>query len=477
MRVMVINPPRVDGCTVVREERFEHRDMGSCYPPLSHLHVAGALEAAGHTVLLLDANGRNLTLDQVKLEMDTFRPQAVFARVAFDCQCEDVAVLRHARETHGALTLTRCKIIAEADAVLDSFLTRFPFINFFLLAEPDAVVVKVLEVHAAGRPKSETLGAAWLESGTVQRTALPEPESILDRLPPPAWHLLPSLAPYHTGILESPFAVIQTTRGCPFGCEFCAYRRNRIRYHSPETVIAEIRMLHERFGLRSFLLFDDVVGLDKPRFSRLLDLLIDARLNLTWACCTRADLLTDEDARKMKAAGCVEVAVGIESGDSEVLARTRKNITLDQIREAARICHEQGLLFYAMCILGLPGETRDSVRATCRFLREINPFYTQVCFSTPLPNTPNYKWYKENGYLLTEDWSRYSSLYPEPVVRTEALTAEDLSSLRRWMYRRLLLRPRWWLSQIRPLDWRWNVRGARLLAERIIALARRKAVR
>jgi radical SAM superfamily enzyme YgiQ (UPF0313 family) len=236
-------------------------------------------------------------------------------------------------------------------------------------------------------------------------------------------------------------------------------------------------MLRERFGLRSFLLFDDVVGLDPERFTRLLDLMIEARFGMEWACCTRADLLTDAHARKMKAAGCVEVAVGIESGDPDVLARTRKNITLDQVRDAARICRENGLLFYAMCIIGLPGETRDSVRATCRFLKEINPFYTQVCFSTPLPNTPNYTWYKEHGFLLTEDWTRYSSLYPDPVVRTEALSAAELSELRRWMYRRLLLRPRWWLSQIRPLDWRWNLRGARKLAGRLIALAGRRVVR
>jgi radical SAM superfamily enzyme YgiQ (UPF0313 family) len=477
MRVMVINPPRVDGCPVVREERFEHRDMGSCYPPLSHLHVAGALEAAGHTVQLLDANGLDLPLDAVRRAMDAFQPEAVFARVAFDCQAADAEVLRYAREVHGALTLTRCKIIAEAEPVLRSFLEQFPFVDLFTLAEPDAVLAAALETRIAGRPRESIPGVAWLENGTLRRTAIPEPESQLDLLPPPAWHLLPSLAPYHTGVLESPFAVIQTTRGCPFGCEFCAYRRNRIRYHSPERVVGEIRMLRERFGLRSFLLFDDVVGLDPERFTRLLDLMIEARFGMEWACCTRADLLTDAHARKMKAAGCVEVAVGIESGDPDVLARTRKNITLDQVRDAARICRENGLLFYAMCIIGLPGETRDSVRATCRFLKEINPFYTQVCFSTPLPNTPNYTWYKEHGFLLTEDWTRYSSLYPDPVVRTEALSAAELSELRRWMYRRLLLRPRWWLSQIRPLDWRWNLRGARKLAGRLIALAGRRVVR
>ncbi|MCX7008495.1 MAG: radical SAM protein [Kiritimatiellaeota bacterium] len=472
MRVMIINPPRVGGCTVVREERFEHRDVGSVYPPLSHLQVAAMVERAGHEVQLVDAMGLDLTVAETCARMDAFRPEVVFARVAFDCQQEDPAVLRYAKEKWGALTISRCKIIAEADFVLCQFMATHPFIDLFTLVEPDAIITEVLAAAVEKRPWSSVPGLAYREQGELKTTSVGELCQHLDDLPLPAWQLLPSLAPYHTGILEAPFAVIQTTRGCPFACEFCAYRRNRIRYHSPERVITEIRWLKEHRGLKSFLLFDDVVGLDKERFDRLLHGLIDTRLNLKWACCTRANLLRRDQAQLMKQAGCVEVAVGVESGAPAVLERTRKGVSLTDVEQA-----EAGLLFYAMCIIGLPGETRATVMETYEFIKRIKPFYTQFCFSTPLPNTPNYQWYKSRGFLLTEDWSKYSSLYPEPVIRTEALTAEELSELRHWIYRKLLLRPGYLLSHLRPLDWRWNIQGARKILGRIRALHSKTAIR
>ncbi|MCX6996023.1 MAG: radical SAM protein [Kiritimatiellaeota bacterium] len=477
MKVMIVNPPQVAGCTVVREERFEHRDMGSTYPPLSHLQVAAMVEQAGHEVCLLDAMGQDLTLAEVQRRMDDFRPEVVFARVAFDCQREDSAVLRYAKEKWQALTISRCKIIAEADFVLREFMTQYPFVDLFTLVEPDAVIVDILRARVTQRPWSDVAGIAWRNQDALAVTSIPEPVQDLDRLPLPAWHLLPSLEPYHTGILPAPFAVIQTTRGCPFNCEFCAYRRNRIRYHSPERVLREIRWLKEHRGLKSFVLFDDVVGLDKARFDRLLQQLVDARLGLKWACCTRADLFTLEQARRMKQAGCVEVAIGVESGAPAVLSRTKKGIDLQQVETAAANCRKAGLLFYAMCIIGLPGETKETIAETCRFIHKIRPFYTQFCFSTPLPSTPNYRWYKERGYLLSEDWSKYSSLYPEPVVRTEALTAAELSELRNWIYRKVLLRPGYLFSQVRLLDWKWNITGAWKVWQRIRAVRKKAVVR
>jgi radical SAM superfamily enzyme YgiQ (UPF0313 family) len=476
-RTLVINPPRVDGCTVVREERFEHRDIGSCYPPLSHLQVAAALEAAGVPVTLVDAMGPDLSWEETAARIDAARPEVVFARVAFDCQGPDSRVFAHARSRHGALTVARCKIVAEADAVLDQYLREHPYVDLFVLAEPDAVVVDVVRARAEGRPWSDVPGIAYREGGAIRRTAIPEPPADLDTFPRPAWHLLPTLEPYHTGVLPPPFAIVQTTRGCPFQCRFCAYRRNRIRYHSAERVLDELRWLKASRGLRSFLLFDDVVGLQKGRFEALLRGLIEARLGLKWACCTRADLLTEEQARLMKRAGCVEVAIGVESGAPAVLELAQKGVSLPDIERAARIVKSHRMLFYAMCILGLPGETRETVRETYRFIRRIDPFYTQFCFSTPLPNTPNYAWYKERGFLLTEDWSKYSSLYPDPVVRTEGMTAADLAEMRAWIYRKLLFRPWYLLKKIRPFDWRWNVEGARKIWQRMRAVHSGRAVR
>ncbi len=480
MKVMLINPPRVDGCTVVREERFEHRDIGSCYPPLSLLQTAGEIEAAGYELLFLDANGFNLTNEAVFKKMKEYHPDVVITRIAFDCQPYDYAVIEYAKQECGAITITRCKVIAEAQFVLQQYMQTYPAVDIFLMTEPDAIIVSLLAdlKNNASAGDLHTAGIAVRDAaGTLRITKQPEYPEHLDETALPAWHLLPTLQPYHTGVLESPFATVQTSRGCPYGCQFCAYRKNKYRTYSPQRVVNELKRLITVHGLKTFLFFDDVMGLKKGRLENICRLMIEEKLNLKWSCCTRADLLTAEQLKLMKRAGCEEIAFGIESGAEQVLERTRKGVSKDDIRRAAELCRREGVLFYGMCIIGLPGETWDTVHQTITFIKEINPFYTQFCFSTPLPNTPNYHWYKENGYLLTEDWTKYSSLYPEPVVRTEAMSKEDLIEARTVVYRKLVLRFWYLVSKIRIFDWRWNIQGLKKIMERIIAILKKETVR
>src|SRR5512134_2784905 len=98
MKVAVVNPPRVDGFTVVREERYEHKDVGALYPPLSLLYTAAVVEKAGHEVLLIEANGFDIPLNEVQDRLTAFTPDVVVSRCGFDCQEEDLRVLRFARE-------------------------------------------------------------------------------------------------------------------------------------------------------------------------------------------------------------------------------------------------------------------------------------------------------------------------------------------------------------------------------------------
>ena len=137
----------------------------------------------------------------------------------------------------------------------------------------------------------------------------------------------------------------------------------------------------------------------------------------------------------MRQSGCRELAVGIESGSELILKNINKGVTKDDIRACARACKEADILFYGMTIVGLPGETNETWRETIDFIKEIDPFYTQFCFSTPFPNTDMYGWYEKNNCLNHKDWSQYSPLAPVPVVRTEALTSQDLVRLRQEAYR------------------------------------------
>ena len=245
-----------------------------------------------------------------------------------------------------------------------------------------------------------------------------------------------------------------------------------------ENVITEIKYLKEKFKIKSFLFFDDTLSLKPGRAEEIAKRMIEEKLNdLEWVCCTRANLVTYDMLKIMKQAGMKEIAIGIETGSQKILDNIKKGVALEDIRNVSAWCHKLKILFYGLVIIGLPGETKETVAESVKFIKEIDPFYTQFCFSTPFPNTEIYEDYEKNGYLLTKDWTKYFPLSEEPAVRTETLSAEELKALRNWAYKKLLFRPVYLLKKIRPFDWKWNITGAAKIIDRMLRVLLKKPVR
>jgi radical SAM superfamily enzyme YgiQ (UPF0313 family) len=410
-------------------------------------------------------------------------------RLAFDCQEEDLRVLQTVRTVSpNAITVVRCRIVSDVPELLAQLAAKSE-VDFVLTGEPDSILpllarslssilpqkgpLPTAELHKAA---TETPGLAWFADGALQQSAT-APLMDVVTTPFPAYDLLPSVAPYHTGVFPDHFAMIQTSRGCPFGCAFCAYAAEKYRPRPVEHVCEEIKWLRDKFGVRNLLFFDDILSIQTKGTLELTERMIQEKLGVEWVCCTRANMTDLPSLKKMREAGCLELAVGIESGSETILKNINKGVSKDEIRACATACKQAGILFYGMTIVGLPGETRETMKETVDFIKEIDPFYTQFCFSTPFPNTDMYGWYKERGLLLHEDWSKYSPLSQEPVVRTEALTAEDLKALRKEAYRKIIFRPKYLLSKIRWTDPKWTLQGAAKICARGLALLTGRDVR
>jgi radical SAM superfamily enzyme YgiQ (UPF0313 family) len=479
LKLLLANPPRVNGYAVVREERFEHKDIGSVYPPLSLLYCASVGEQAGWQVELIDANGQDLSLAAVEAKLDSFKPDAVLIRLGFDTQEPDLKVLQAAK-ARGAFCFVRCKIVADVKWLVEKTMQEHPFIDGYFLDEPECLLPALLKALESGQGIAgckDVPGLIFnLDGGQhvgPELSKLPAP----DELPRPAYHLLPSLQAYHTGVMDAPFTVVQTSRGCPYTCSFCSFGKLPWRTRKIEHVLDELDWLQKDFGVHNILFFDDVLTLDMRRTEKLCNGMIERGLQMSWVCCTRANNVTLPLLKLMKQAGCKEIAFGIESGSDEVLEDTTKGVTKDQIRQAAKWCHEAGILFYGLAIIGLPGETETSVQDTIDFINEIEPFYTQFGFCTPFPNTDTYDFFKNKGLLRTEDWSQYFPLADRPVIRTEALDEAALIRLRRKLYWGVLLKPRKLLRAVRLNDWKHNLMGLRKIFGRVAMLARGGAVR
>lgn len=472
MKVLLINPPRVNGYPVVREEKFEHKDIGSVYPPLNLLTLAAMLEKK-HDVSLIDANGFDYSLKQVEHFIKNIKPDVMICRIGFDTQQEDLEVVKSAKK-QGAITIIRNKIISDVTHLKQRMLENNN-IDFFINGELEAVVPALLDAISNGTQYG-VAGVSFIDKGHCVTTKTAKYIEDLDSLPIPAYHLVGTLKPYYSGIYYDCFSAVLSSHGCPYGCTFCAYGRQKCRLRSPEHVIKELIYLKEHYGLKHFLFFDDTFTINRERAIKICDLMIEKQLDLGWSTCTRANLIDDELITVMKKAGCVQIAFGVETGSQVILDNIKKGVKLSEVRQAASLCRTHGIHFSALVILGLPGETEQTINETVNFIKEIDPFYTQFCTAIPFPNTAMYPYYSDNNFIQSSDFSKYCTI-GEPIVRTEELSTDDLIRLRKKAYLSIVLRPSYLIARINWKDWKWTLFAAGSLVKRLFLMFTKNIIR
>ena len=214
--------------------------------------------------------------------------------------------------------------------------------------------------------------------------------SDLDSVPLPARHLLP-INSYGYDIGQQGYATtIITSRGCAFNCVFCSKDvwQKSVRFNSVNYVIEELKSIISDYGIKHFLFLDDAINLKKDR---ILDLCLKLKpLGIKWRCYARADFNAKEILLAMKEAGCVEIGVGIESGSQKILDTIGKGCTVEKNTTFVRDCKEAGIVVNAFIMIGLPGETYETVEATKRWMEEVHPDKFGFNIFMPYAGTPVY---------------------------------------------------------------------------------------
>lgn len=280
----------------------------------------------------------------------------------------------------------------------------------------------------------------------------------LDSLPLPARELLPVRAYRYPAARRRVCTVMMTSTGCPHRCTFCDARGGRTRYRSPERVVDE--MAHcVRLGVEEILIQDENFAQDRGRVMAIVDELHRRRVRVAWSFESRVDHVDRELIRAVRGAGCYSVHFGVESGSAEVLRRTRKGITLGQVRRAFRVLREEGLATTASFILGLPGDDRQSVERTIDFARELDPAYVQFAIAIVLPGTPMYDKALRRGWIEGDPWRDFAERPRpdfEPPGYYDHFSRAELEELLHRAYRRFYLRPGYALRRLWTLT---TVRG------------------
>jgi radical SAM superfamily enzyme YgiQ (UPF0313 family) len=208
-----------------------------------------------------------------------------------------------------------------------------------------------------------------------------------------------------------------------------------------------MQLVHDKYGVDQVTFYDDAFSVDRARVVKICEELHARKLDLTWDCGTRVDMVDKELLDTMHRAGCFAVWLGVESGSEVILGAMNKSIKLDQTRKAYKIADKAGIMTIANTVLGFPGETEQTARETIQLIKELNPDSVGFYVATPYPGTPMYEQVKAKGWLRVTDFDKYDTA--NPTFETPYLSMETLEKLRYKAYQEFYLRPSYVLKMIR----------------------------
>ena len=274
----------------------------------------------------------------------------------------------------------------------------------------------------------------------------------LDSLPFPDWSLI-DINLYKTPRLickARPVGSIETSRGCAFNCTFCSkILGNKFRAKSPERVVNEIENML-RIGFKEIHTIDDGFSTDLNRAKEICDEIIRRKLkfHLNIRSGMRVDRVDIELLEKMKKAGCYRISYGVESGNQEILNNIKKGTTLERIKEVFKMTNEAGIETLGFFMIGLPGETEETMQDTIDFAKELNPYIAKLGILTPLPGTKLFNDWDSKGYIISKNWSDYTYNNPEKIYNHPNLNWKTIHKYYNKFFREYYLRPSFILNRI-----------------------------
>ena len=293
--------------------------------------------------------------------------------------------------------------------------------------------ITMLEL-AEGKPFRQIPGIIYRDKEHIYRNKQRALIKDLDMLPAPNREILKKNK-YTRKVYGRAATSVVTARGCSFNCAFCCKNifGSQIRFRSPENVENEIKQIIQDHGIKNFLFYDDTFTLQRNRLYDLCRRL--SKLDIIFRCNGDARHNTYEDYAMLYQVGCREIAFGIESASQTILDNINKGVTVEQNRQAIREAKKAGLLVKAYLMIGSPGETRQTIQETMKFIQETNPDQFTLFNFVPLPGCDIWKDpQKYNIKIINQDFKNYFNIAGNNqgglVVETQELGAKDLNNLR-----------------------------------------------
>ncbi len=430
-------------------------DIGGRQAPLGILYLSSYLKKKGHNVQLIDAEAERLSEESIIERLKLFHPDCIgmsITTVAWQNSIKLASCLR--RNLNDAVLVAGGPHVTAnpQDAVADSAF------DFGIAGEGELAFAELLENLPEPAKFAGIRGLVYRNSvGRIFVNERHDPIGNLDELPFPDRDALPDIRLYRppVGCYREEFVVsLITSRGCPYQCIFCDNNTfgRKIRYFSPEYVVSEIENVLKMYNARELTFVDDTFPSNRKRFRRILELIKERELRFSWTCMANVNDLDDEALRMMKDAGCWQIAVGIETGDDEVMKVIKKGITTTKVKKVVDSAHNLGIMMKGFFIVGHPSETHQSLRITKEFALSL-PLTDVVCtINTPIKGTELYEMAVSGKYGSFDSKAEPSRFnYWEPVFVPAGLTEDDLYNTQRDFYKSFYLRPVIFFRQLKKI--------------------------
>jgi anaerobic magnesium-protoporphyrin IX monomethyl ester cyclase len=487
--ILLVNPPAPDGGIWVRSQhRVGRRSReGMIWPQVGLAQMAALFPDL--SVDVVDAIPGRMSWPAFEALLREKRPRYYVTQVTAPTLQNDLYGVFLAK-AQGAVTIS---FGTHVTPMPRSTMEAFPALDYVLRGEPELTLRELVDtlehsIPGAGAPRAEgdpwwpmveqgfaarmrrlyaetdpQWQPAWLANGTGAGTledALarirglvwrherdieinPDRSYIhnLDDLPLPRHDLLP-LKAYRAPLVRGPYAFVVTSRGCPGGCRFCikhvSYGRT-IRLRSPEHVLSEIKAL-QALEVHSIHMYADLFTIDRDHVVGICEGLLEQKLAVRWTCNSRVDSVDEDLLRLMGRAGCWMISWGIESGDETMLRRMHKGTSLAKVEQALRWAKQAHIQNYGYFIIGMPGETEDSIRKTIAFAKKLPLDLALFHIAAPHPGTPFFFEVVENGWFRPGTRWEEVDMDRSTVLDYPNLKAEDLErwaqrAFREWAFR------------------------------------------
>lgn len=446
MKILLLNPPFLKKFS--RPQRSPAvTKSGTLYFPMWLSYAAAVLDKEGFEIDLIDAPADGYELDYVLERAAKLNPGLIVMDTSTPSIFNDIEVARKLKERFPSAFIVL--VGTHVSALPEETLKLSDKIGAVAIHEYDYTLRDLAFALKESNNLDDVAGLCLRKGNDFVRTRPRTYIEDLDQIPfvSRIYKRFLNIENYFNPNALYPMVTITASRGCPFPCTFCVYPQTLMgrgyRRRSVENVVEEMQYIVENFPQAKAVFFeDDTLTVNKARCKELSGLLIKKGIKISWTANARVGL-DYETMSIMKKAGCRSFCVGFESGSQKILENMKKKTTVTEMEDFIAEARRAGMIIHGCFMVGLPGETRETMEETLDLAMRLSPDTVQFYPVMVYPGTEAYAWYKERGLIKTSDFAKW--ITPEglhnTVISTEALSSEELVRFCDNARRKFYLRP------------------------------------